>query len=262
MSTTHKKLTLLDQWRFVQRVVSDDRLSRCAVACAFHLVDYYNHRLGRAWPSYDTLANLSGCHRRTVIEAVKRLVTFGYIEVDKGSGRRSNYYRPNFSLIRKNTDGPEPGDGEAIAPVAGTTPQRDAEVNFSAPNTSYVPVAPSEGDIEVSPRSAGSSAPRAPSPSRGAPGFDDFWQAYPKKEGHKPALAAYGAALRKDGVTPELLATKATQYAEAKQAVDPQYIKMAKNWLADECWLEDPQPPKRSKKSKRKRETMKRAGDL
>ena len=52
MSTTQKGPNLLDQWFFVQKVVSDRRLSRCAVACAFHLVDYYNDRLGRAWPSY------------------------------------------------------------------------------------------------------------------------------------------------------------------------------------------------------------------
>jgi hypothetical protein len=52
MGSTQKGPTLLDQWFFVQKVVSDRRLSRCAVACAFHLVDYYNDRLGRAWPSY------------------------------------------------------------------------------------------------------------------------------------------------------------------------------------------------------------------
>ncbi len=54
MSTTQKGPNLLDKWFFVQKVVSDRRLSRCAVACAFHLVDYYNDRLGRAWPSYVT----------------------------------------------------------------------------------------------------------------------------------------------------------------------------------------------------------------
>ena len=101
MSTTQKGPNLLDQWFFVQKVVSDRRLSRCAVACAFHLVDYYNNRLGRAWPSYVTLAKLTGSHRRTVIEAVKRLIALKYFEVEKGNGRRSNYYRPNFALMVK-----------------------------------------------------------------------------------------------------------------------------------------------------------------
>ncbi len=56
MSTTQKGPNLLDQWFFMQKVVSDPKLSRCAVACAFHLVDLYNKRQGRAWPSYETLA--------------------------------------------------------------------------------------------------------------------------------------------------------------------------------------------------------------
>ncbi len=71
MSTMQKGPTLLYQWFFVQKVVSDRRLSRCAVACAFHLVDYYNDRLGRAWPSYVTLAKLTGSNRRTVTNGMR-----------------------------------------------------------------------------------------------------------------------------------------------------------------------------------------------
>ncbi len=57
--STPKEVSLLDKWFFMQKVVSDPRLGRCAVACAFHLVDYYHDRLGRAWPSYETLARRS-----------------------------------------------------------------------------------------------------------------------------------------------------------------------------------------------------------
>jgi hypothetical protein len=263
MSTTQKGPNLLDQWFFVQKVVSDRRLSRCAVACAFHLVDYYNDRLGRAWPSYVTLAKLTGSNRRTVIEAVKRLIALKYFEVEKGNGRRSNYYRPNFALMVKEPAPAEASDEDATSPVAQTPPLQGVMVNFPPPNTSYIPVAPSEGDIEVSPRSAGSSALVAPSPSRGAPpGFEEFWQAYPKKEGRKAALTAYAMALQKEDVTPELLARKAAQYAEAKGANDPKYIKMPHYWLNDECWLEDPQPPKpKAAKGKPKRGTAKTTGE-
>jgi len=263
MSTPQKGPTLLDQWFFVQKVVSDRRLSRCAVACAFHLVDYYNDRLGRAWPSYVTLAKLTGSNRRTVIEAVKRLITLKYFEVEKGNGRRSNYYRPNFALMVKEPAPAEASDEDATSPVAQTPPLQGVMVNSSPPNTSYIPVAPSVGDIEVSPRCAGSSALAAPSPSRGAPpDFEEFWQAYPKKEGRKAALTAYRMALRKKDVTPELLARKAAQYAEAKGANDPKYIKMPHYWLNDECWLEDPQPPKpKAAKGKPKREKAKVTGE-
>ena len=263
MSTTQKGPNLLDKWFFVQKVVSDRRLSRCAVACAFHLVDYYNDRLGRAWPSYVTLAKLTGSNRRTVIEAVKRLIALKYFEVEKGNGRRSNYYRPNFALMVKEPAPAEASDEDATSPVAQTPPLQGVMVNSSPPNTSYIPVVPNGGDIEVSPRCAGSSALVAPSPSRGAPpGFEEFWQAYPKKEGRKAALTAYAMALQKEDVTPELLARKAAQYAEAKAANDPKWIKMPQYWLNDECWLEDPQPPKpKAAKGKPKRRTAKTTGE-
>jgi hypothetical protein len=263
MSTTQKGPNLLDQWFFVQKVVSDPRLSRCAVACAFYLIDYYNDRFGHAWPSYVTLAKLTGSNRRTVIEAVKRLIALKYFEVEKGNGRRPNHYRPNFALMVKEPAPAEASDEAATSPVAQTPPLQGVEVNFSPPNTSYIPVAPSEGDIEVSPRSAGSSALVAPSPRRGAPpGFEEFWQAYPKKEGRKAALTAYAMALQKEDVTPELLTRKAAQYAEAKAANDPKWIKMPQYWLNDECWLEDPQPPKpKAAKGKPKRGAAKITGE-
>ena len=251
MSTTQKGPNLLDQWFFVQKVVSDRRLSRCAVACAFHLVDYYNDRLGRAWPSYVTLAKLTGSNRRTVIEAVKRLIALKYFEVEKGNGRRSNYYRPNFALMVKEPAPAEASDEDATSPVAQTPPLQGVMVNSSPPNTSYIPVVPNGGDIEVSPRSAGSSARGAPSPSRGAPpGFEEFWRAYPKKEGRKAALAAYDLVLQKEDVTPELLAAKAAQYAYAKGDQDPKWIKMPRTWLFEKCWLEDPQPSGQKRRSK------------
>ncbi len=240
MGTTQKGPSLLDQWLFMQKAVSDHKLSHCAVACAFHLVDLFNNRHGRAWPSYETLAERSSCHRRTAIDAVKKLIELKYFEVDRGKGHRSNHYRPNFSLMVKETAPAQTGDENTTTSVPQMPPLRGVEVKSTAPNTSYIPVAPSVGDIEVSPRSAGSSALVAPSPSRGAPpGFEEFWQAYPKKEGRKAALTAYAMALQKEGVTPELLARKAAQYFEAKVGHDPKWTKMPRTWLDDECWLED-----------------------
>jgi ribosome-binding protein aMBF1 (putative translation factor) len=256
MSSAYDKITLLDKWRLVQKLVSDPSLSRCAVACGFHLIDLYNTRLDRAWPSYDTLATLAGANRRTVITAVKRLLASDYFEVERGSGRRSNYYRPNFSLIKSVPQQSLDGDQNTTTSGAQTSPLQGVEVNASPPNTSYIPVAPSVGDTEVSPRFAGSSALVAPSPSRGAPpGFEEFWQAYPKKEGRKAALKAYAMALQQGKVTPSVLAVKAAQYAYAKGDQDPKWVKLPRTWLDEECWLEDPQPSGRKKPSETAKES-------
>jgi hypothetical protein len=68
--------------------------------------------------------------------------------------------------------------------------------------------------------------------------------------------------LKEDGVTPELLAMKAAQYAVAKAAKDPKWIKLPQYWLDEECWLEDPQPPKPpATRSRSKRKTAKTTGE-
>lgn len=244
MSVNFEKPNLLVQWLFMKEAASDPRLSRTAVACAFHLTDLHNKNRGYAWPSYETLAERTGSHRRTVIDAVKKLLDLEYFYVQTGNGRRSNHYFPNFALVEFGPGGTTSGDADATSPGTPTPPLQAVAVQPATPDTSYIPVASSGGDIEVSPRSAGSSARRAPSPSRGAPpGFEAFWQEYPKKEGLKGAIEAYEAALQAEGVTPDLLATKAAQYAAAKAQVPPRYIKRPQYWLNEECWLEDPQPP-------------------
>ena len=157
------EVNLLAKWFFIRTVASDPKLSRSALACAIHLVDLYNKLQGRAWPSYETLAERTGANRRTVIDAVKRLIELKYFEVDKGNGRRSNHYRPNFSLMVKETAPAKTGDEIATSPVNLTPPLQVLEVKSPAPNTSYDPVASSVGGKEVSPRSAGSVALGAPS---------------------------------------------------------------------------------------------------
>ena len=46
------------------------------------------------------------------------------------------------------------------------------------------------------------------------------------------------------GIAPDTLVAKALQYAEAKADVDAKWLKMPANWLKEECWREDPQPPR------------------
>src|SRR5262245_34048930 len=83
-------------------------------------------------------------------------------------------------------------------------------------------------------------------PVGGAPGddgFEQFWANYPKREGRSLAKQAY-SRLVANGVAPDTLIAKARQYAQAKADFDPKWLKMPANWLKEECWLEDPQPPR------------------
>ena len=47
------------------------------------------------------------------------------------------------------------------------------------------------------------------------------------------------------GVSVETLIDGARRYAAAKAHADPNWLKFPATWLRDECWLEDPQPPRR-----------------
>ncbi len=43
--------------------------------------EFYNHRTGECYPSYDTLAEAAGCCRETVRQALKALKATGFIEI-------------------------------------------------------------------------------------------------------------------------------------------------------------------------------------
>jgi hypothetical protein len=74
--------------------------------------------------------------------------------------------------------------------------------------------------------------------------FEAWWQEYPRKEGRAAAKRAFDAVMAR-GVPVTTLVSKARQYALAKAHVaDSKYIKQPANWLKEECWLEDPQPPR------------------
>jgi hypothetical protein len=129
-------------------------------------------------------------------------------------------------------------------------------------HTSYSPEHQAKGDIEVSPASRGPAPPEVAARASGAGdrsqeqpgdttgsgdttgnGFEQFWQAYPKKEGRAAAKKQFAEVVG-NGVALATLVAKAKQYAMAKAEVDPKWLKTPANWLRDEGWLEDPQPPR------------------
>lgn len=237
--------TLLDQWRFVLTLAHDKRLSRGDLSVAIYIVDHVNKEKGVAWPSHERLAKCASIARSSAFESVKKLIALGYFKQVTGGGRsRSNRYTPNMGITPSTSrlsaiDAAYEGSGppDCIVPVDRTKRVRPTGMEPTYPcevtNVAGVVVSPPAG------ASAGAPAPRGGAPE----GFEDFWHAYPKKEGRKPAIKAYQDSISA-GVSPDTLAAKAAQYAVAKANIDPQYLKMPANWLKDRCWLEDPQPPK------------------
>lgn len=68
--------------------------------------------------------------------------------------------------------------------------------------------------------------------------FDEFWDAYGNKVGRKKSEVAYRAALRKPGVTDDLLISSAAAYA--KWCLDTRtYQKNPLTWLHGEHWRDE-----------------------
>lgn len=71
--------------------------------------------------------------------------------------------------------------------------------------------------------------------------FDEFWNAYDHKVGRKRAETAYAAALKKPGVTPDLLIAAAASYVAwvKSEGKHPQFTKHPTTWLHGEHWTDE-----------------------
>lgn len=71
--------------------------------------------------------------------------------------------------------------------------------------------------------------------------FEEFWETYSHKVGRKKAEAAYRLALRKPGVTAEVLIASAASYItwQMSEGKHPTYTKHAATWLNGEHWTDE-----------------------
>ena len=78
-------------------------------------------------------------------------------------------------------------------------------------------------------------------------GFDAFWDVYDKKQGRKEAIAKYRVALKKRGVTADLLLVAASEYIYWQRAEHkhPEFTKLATTWLNGEHWNDERATPVR-----------------
>jgi hypothetical protein len=78
--------------------------------------------------------------------------------------------------------------------------------------------------------------------------FDEFWDTYSHKVGRKKAETAYRAALKKPGITDDLLISSAAFYIEWQQAEGkhPQFTKHPATWLTGEHWRDERTRPQSS----------------
>jgi hypothetical protein len=227
---------LLPKFLFIRDRALPLHLNGSALACLIHLVDRYDAKRGKTWPtSYEKLMALTGYGRNAVKRALAELVRRGLIKRNSGhTGRTNDYFMDIY------------GDQ---APMGDRVPMGDL---YPATTGDLYPA--TTGDLHTSslPRSsrvgeekraaAGAALPADAVGPRRVGLFGEFWAACPRKEGIAAAERAY-ADVCADGVPHATLVAKIEQYGRA-YAEKPERMKWPATWLRDKCWLEDPQPPR------------------
>jgi Helix-turn-helix domain len=253
-----RSITLLDKWKFMLGLSADRRMNGTDLRCATIIADHFNVGRGYAWPSYAVISSRSGLCRRSIANSVAKLDRLGIILVVSGGNGRANRYYPVWKVSAHDEPAEITGSHDAngretctgAASDTGrercTTPVTKAALppSRNVHSIPLTPVASSEGGSGIpaaggAALAGGSLRPRGGGPGKN--GFADFWNSYPKREGHASAKKEYDKAIAA-GVTAETLISKARQYAEAKADIDAKWLKMPANWLKEECWLEDPRP--------------------
>ena len=81
--------------------------------------------------------------------------------------------------------------------------------------------------------------------SRASELFQDFWKAFPKRDGDNPRAKAQAkfTKLVEAGTSPAMLIAAACRCAEQNRETEPRYIPMAITWLNEQRWDDaKPQP--------------------
>jgi hypothetical protein len=238
--------TLLDQWNLMRVAVRDKRLSRGDFAVLIETANNYYRRYGNSRASFTFLAAATGLSRRTVINCLQRLRNCGYLELTRvGSGTRPSEYVPNWSAGYRFR--PSSGDEVPLtAEMTLTSPRGSPEVNSAPPKPAYE-TGSNAGLRKQGPEARGASPPPGlcrPAAGRARDSFEELWDAYGVRFERAKAKAEYLKLNPNDCLRAELITAAGHWRLEYDRKGRPkEYRKRLHNWLAGECWLEEPPQP-------------------
>ncbi len=82
-------------------IAQDRSVSRCAVATSGVIINAYNHKTGRCFPSYSYIANHTHYSVRQVKKSIKEIVPKYILKPTKGHTGWANTYKPRFELLKQ-----------------------------------------------------------------------------------------------------------------------------------------------------------------
>ena len=179
---------------------------------------------------HETFARVSrGLQRLSEANLIARYKVGGkrYLYVT-GWAKHQRVDRPN----KERYPLPTCEDAESVTEAA--TPSRESRETPSSGTGEQG----NRGTVSLLPARAGETDPER---------FEEFWDAYDKKTGRKKAEAKYRLAIKKRGVTEELLIEAAKRYIAGQRRANkhPEFTKDPTTWLNGEHWTDETVAPKR-----------------
>ncbi|WP_084679911.1 helix-turn-helix domain-containing protein [Curvibacter lanceolatus] len=253
------------------------RMRPPAKAVLISLADMANDE-GYCWPSIERLCERTCFGRTAVIEAISWLEERCILRADRSNGRKTVYWVEPDLYVEEGaeSEGVHPAaqppkrvpnqyatrTGPPRKPVRQADPTSPrGGLNRSATRTLTVknrhesnnPLTPNFPDTPGTPAAAGGacgSMSSSQSQTRGpqsaipnAPGFDAFWQAYPKRANEDAARREWNRLAPDAELQACMLAAiRAQQGGPAWMREGGRFIPMPSKWLAGRRWRDEPSP--------------------
>jgi hypothetical protein len=257
-TTSSKKFQIKPHWKLrwltrLARLQNGGKFSPAAGGMALALAEsFYEKPLAEASCSF--LAQKVGLSKRSAVRGIGELERVPDTVIVRVRGQWEGRVKSRYAMVLTPEDlgpkdaaeygvtGPVASDElwvSSLTPnITNSAKPREAEVvSADAAGAPEAPPRAAEAVSEdVAPNGVASDAVRRKL-------FEAFWAAYPRKEGRAGAKKEFDAALARD-VPVETIMGGVRRYAAAKAKVDPNWLKYPATWLRDECWTEDPKPPR------------------
>jgi hypothetical protein len=208
-----------DWYAWMAAVLAHSELSDAQKLVLIRIALHLNIRDQRSNPGLQTIA--AGCRmsERTVRMAVARAVRVGV------AGPPSYVAIEQPEVLRLAAPKTRNGGAGFSEPKPGTAVHETRNGGAEKPGTAVPPnnEENNEGNIGSAPD-----------------GFDEFWSAYPKREGRLEAQHAYRAAVHEGLATPAQLVAGAHQYAQVVAQDQWKWILSPAAWLRKRRWLDEP----------------------
>lgn len=210
------------------------------------LCDWANDEGGSVYPSIAKLAKRISCSERQAQRIVHLLIDDGLVSVVGnamgGAPGQSRQYRINVSKLFALSMGasvasirpvtPPKQTGDILSPVAAAQKEDEKEGR-------RVTFATETGDMGVTLSPIDPSLNTPLPPDGGASGFEEFWNAYPKKAAEAKARRLWAKLAPDVALRRVIVDAVRVQSAGANWTKDAgQFVPMPSTWLRDKRWLD------------------------